>query len=268
MQLINKKYFWIAGIIVVLLTVVYFQNLKLKSIKTKLIILQSTAQSTSQTQTTETTRNTTQQKTTTLKWKTPKAPIILSPTANEQWEFGKSHTIKWDNATGYTVGLIGGVYLVNAQTKEIAGWITSGLNYNQTSHTWDTRSVSLSKDNPVRKDIQIGAYIIKVALDNKGTEGQSAPFQILYKEQIQVPIHNVTIKDFKFSPEKLTVRKGDKIIFVNADSVTHNISNLGQSIKLLNPGESYELSTNVFSLGQHNLYSEKYSSAKLTLIVN
>ncbi|MEK9183828.1 MAG: cupredoxin domain-containing protein, partial [Patescibacteria group bacterium] len=178
------------------------------------------------------------------------------------------HIIKWNNATGYTIGLIGGIYLVNAQTKEIAGWIVSGLNHNQTSQLWDTRSVFLSKNSPVKKDIQTGSYIIKVALDNKGVEGQSAPFQVLYKEQIQAPVHNVTIKDFKFSPEKLTVRKGDKIVFTNADNVTHSISNLGQSIKLLSPGESYELSTNIFSAGQYNLYSEKYSSAKLSLIVN
>jgi plastocyanin len=33
--------------------------------------------------------------------------------------------------------------------------------------------------------------------------------------------HTVTIKGFKFSPAKLTIKAGDKVIFVNADGAAH-----------------------------------------------
>ena len=39
-------------------------------------------------------------------------------------------------------------------------------------------------------------------------------------------VHTIEIKQMKFSPETLNVRKGDKVIWVNADIVEHDVTEL------------------------------------------
>lgn len=43
------------------------------------------------------------------------------------------------------------------------------------------------------------------------------------KEQV---VHTIEIRQMKFSPETLTARKGDKVIWVNADIVEHDVTEL------------------------------------------
>ena len=41
-------------------------------------------------------------------------------------------------------------------------------------------------------------------------------------------VHTIEIKQMKFSPETLNVRKGDKVIWVNADIVEHDVTELSR----------------------------------------
>lgn len=54
----------------------------------------------------------------------------------------------------------------------------------------------------------------------------------------------VAIKNFAFSPSKLTVKVGDKVTFTNNDSTTHTVTGDGFSSGDIAPGASW---TNTFS---------------------
>ena len=45
------------------------------------------------------------------------------------------------------------------------------------------------------------------------------------KEQV---VHTIEIKQMKFSPETLNAKKGDKVIWVNADIVEHDVTELSR----------------------------------------
>ncbi|HMG88495.1 MAG TPA: plastocyanin/azurin family copper-binding protein [Chryseolinea sp.] len=44
----------------------------------------------------------------------------------------------------------------------------------------------------------------------------------------QQVVHTIEIKQMKFSPDTLNVRKGDKVIWVNADIVEHDVTQLSK----------------------------------------
>jgi plastocyanin len=73
--------------------------------------------------------------------------------------------------------------------------------------------------------------------EKKATEQESA-------RAIPVPnTYTVEIRQMKFSPEVITVKKGDKIVFVNHDMVNHDITEEGKawSSSTLEPEKSWAL---------------------------
>jgi len=57
------------------------------------------------------------------------------------------------------------------------------------------------------------------------TDEYEGPDQQESQEQV---VHTIEIKQMKFSPETLNVRKGDKVIWVNKDIVEHDVTELKQ----------------------------------------
>jgi plastocyanin len=60
---------------------------------------------------------------------------------------------------------------------------------------------------------------------------------------LQPKVHTVEIRQMKFSPAVLEVSKGDSIIFINKDLVSHDVTEIsGKSWKspALAPGDSWE----------------------------
>ena len=194
---------------------------------------------------------------------TKPAITILSPAAGNEWVIGKIHQIVWSRGTYLT----GGIYLIDAATKQTAGWISPNTAPNQVLYNWDTRDVLLSRSSPQKKDISPGNYIIKIIFDGPEKEAQSAPFSIIYESQVQIPVHTITIQNLAFSPKTTAVSKGDKVVFTNNDFVSHNIRTAGFTIATLAPGESFTLDTAYLSPASYTIYSEAYPTATYTLAV-
>jgi plastocyanin len=52
----------------------------------------------------------------------------------------------------------------------------------------------------------------------------SSPSEKTAAEAVKPTIHSIEIRQMKFVPSELKVKKGDKIIFINHDLVTHDIT--------------------------------------------
>jgi len=73
--------------------------------------------------------------------------------------------------------------------------------------------------------------------EKKTTEPASTPAELAHK------IYVVEIRQMKFKPEVVTVKKGDKIVFVNHDLVNHDVTEEGKtwSSSTLEPEKDWTL---------------------------
>ena len=189
--------------------------------------------------------------------------VVVSPLANEEWVIGRLHTIKWSPEAEVT----GGIYLVNANTKQVIGWIISELGPRQTSYNWDTRLVFLGRYGGVKQEIGVGGYYLVIKFDNNLGEVKSGPISVIYSGQEKKIIQTIILKDFKFNPITISAQKGEQIIFINNDQVKHRILSSGFGPYNLQPGESGILETSVLNLGTYSFYSENYPSMSGVLMV-
>ena len=90
----------------------------------------------------------------------PSTPSIVfsSPSENALWLIGVEHTISWDKA-GASVGRIA---LINAATGAIAGWVSENVASVQTSLSWNTRDLFITRTSPLKKDVIPGNYFLKI----------------------------------------------------------------------------------------------------------
>lgn len=89
---------------------------------------------------------------------------LLTPIANNVWTIGGQNPIAWDNAAGVT----GEIELVNATTKEFVGVILSETGPNQTSYSWNARSIYLGRYSADEVDVVPGTYSILIHFDGNG----------------------------------------------------------------------------------------------------
>jgi len=186
-----------------------------------------------------------------------------SPSANEQWIFGQNNKIAWNNPAGIS----GSLSLLDGQTKAVVGFINVTLGPNQTSYTWDTTSVALSRTNPAKKDIAPGTYIAKLAFDGPIASLQSAPFKVIYPAQAQTPTVSFQIANFTFIPKTLSAKKGTQVTFTNNDNVTLTIKLQSHSPYVVAPGGSFMIDTNTLTPGTYNFYSDSYPTLNANLTV-
>ena len=95
------------------------------------------------------------------------APItidLLTPISGNVWTIGGQNSIAWSAPAGIT----GEIDLVNAVTKEFIGVILSETGPNQTSYSWDARSIYLARYSPDQKDVVPGTYAIRIHFDGNG----------------------------------------------------------------------------------------------------
>lgn len=188
---------------------------------------------------------------------------IAAPQGGEKLVIGQSYTIRWSEEAGAT----GFIYLADASTKEVIGWINSETSAHDTSYNWDVRDVFLARYSPSKKPVAVGKYVVGVGFDNKQTPTTSNPFEIIYPSQLAVDSYNLTIQNYDISPSQLTVKKGSKLIFANEDSVAHKMVS-GSTNFLLPAGESHIFDTDILFPGTYNFYSEQYpTTARATVNV-
>ncbi len=78
-------------------------------------------------------------------------------------------------------------------------------------------------------------------------------------------IVEVTIQNFAFNPESVTISSGDTVKWTNMDSTTHTITGTDFSSGNLNKGDSYE---NTFTkAGSYDYHCSIHPSMKGTVIV-
>ncbi len=101
---------------------------------------------------------------------------LTGPTSGAQWAIGTQHTISWNKSAGVT----GQMYLVNATSGAIVGWIQQNVAPKQVYFPWNTRDVFLSGTNPAEKDVLPGKYVIKMSFTAPNVPpAVSAPFFII-----------------------------------------------------------------------------------------
>jgi hypothetical protein len=90
------------------------------------------------------------------------APIIfVTPIPGETWTIGAPNSISWSREGGVS----GQIELLDAVTKSLVGVILNQTGPHQTSYTWNTREVFLSRTNPLKTGVLPGRYLIKIAFD-------------------------------------------------------------------------------------------------------
>ncbi|RJQ29767.1 hypothetical protein C4571_00635 [Candidatus Parcubacteria bacterium] len=193
----------------------------------------------------------------------PSSPTVLSPASGEKWVSGENHDIRWSKAVGRT----GAMYLVDAKSGSTVGWIHISLGINQTSFTWNTKDVALSRTNPLKKEIGAGEYVLRLTFDGPVPDIKSGQFSIIHAIQAEIPTGTITIKNFAFTPASLTVKKGDRVTIVNQDSVTRQVQVYNIFSYAIAPGASQTFDTAVLFPGPYPVYFSDYPEVRMTLTV-
>lgn len=86
---------------------------------------------------------------------------LLTPIAGQTWIFAQQNTVSWDRAANVP----GQIELLDATTKALVGVILPQTGPNQTSYTWNTRDLLLSRTSPAKKTVTPGSYRVRVSFD-------------------------------------------------------------------------------------------------------
>ena len=197
--------------------------------------------------------------------KTQSGIKLLTPQENEKWAIGQLHNIHWNKEAG----IVGGIQLIDVQSREPVGWILANTGVKQFSFSWDTRDVFLNRQAGVKVNLKSGLYRIKIVFDERLAPIESAAFNIVSAGEPEIMALVARFRNETINPGVLTVSSGAKIIFVNNDSVKHRISSQTLSaFELLANGGTYILDTSKIPAGTHFYMSDVYSfRAPGTLIV-
>ena len=89
-------------------------------------------------------------------------------------------------------------------------------------------------------------------------------------ESIPTDPNSISINDFSFNPEKLTIKKGTKVTWTNNDDARHDIAPTSGASdfvasKLLAKGESYEFTFN--TVGTYTYKCSPHPYMKGTIVV-
>lgn len=190
---------------------------------------------------------------------------VLSPASSAQLVLGENNTIQWNRAANIT----GGIYIVNAADGSTVGWILGQTGPQQTSYSWNTRDIFAGRTDPAKKDITLGTYIIKIMFDSpQDPTITSGAFSIISPAQVQIPTHTVDIVNGVFVSVPLTVKRGDKIILANHDTIAYPIlaSSFFPSFTIP-AGESYTIDTSPLSPGPYVFYATSYPALRLPITV-
>lgn len=197
--------------------------------------------------------------------KTQSGINLLTPQEGNKWAVNKSHQINWNRE----VGEAGGIQLVDAQSRELVGWILANAGVKQNSFLWDTRDVFLNRQAGVKTNLKTGLYRVKIIFDSRFAPIESAVFSIIAESEQESITPVVRLKNETVNPQTVSIAAGTKVIFVNNDAVKQSISSQTiPAFDLLPNGGSFILDTSKISAGTHFYSSNVYSfRAPGTIIV-
>jgi len=185
---------------------------------------------------------------------------VISPEAGAQWVIGDTNVIQWKKGAPVT----GYVYLANAADGSVAGWLSAQTNANDTSLSWNTRDLFVSRTSALKKDVQPGKYFVKVVFNSPQQPAiASVPFSIVLPENQQAAVSSLIVKNGAFSQSVVSVKQGTQLIITNQDSVAYHIiiSSFGVPIAL-EPGGSYAFDTSPLAPGNTYVF---YSTSSTQL---
>jgi len=112
------------------------------------------------------------------------------------------------------------------------------------------------------KKLQTGVNAPEETTEPTSTEASSqTPPITLDAEQPET----ITIKEFTFNPDRLTIKKGTTVTWINNDSATHKISSDSFNSQNFNKGEKFEFQFN--ETGTFDYICGIHPSMKGTIIV-
>jgi hypothetical protein len=90
------------------------------------------------------------------------APIVfITPVPGETWTIGTQNPVQWSREGGVS----GQIELLDATTLKLVGVILNQIAPHQTSYTWNTRDILLSRTNPLKTTVVPGRYVVKISFD-------------------------------------------------------------------------------------------------------
>ena len=101
---------------------------------------------------------------------------FVTPPEGDLWKLGAQNIISWNRAGNFS----GHLDLIDARTKRTVGVILSQVGTQQTSYTWDTRYLFISRNSPLKTSVMPGTYVITLTYDgNHIPTFTSASFTII-----------------------------------------------------------------------------------------
>jgi len=190
--------------------------------------------------------------------------FVLIPSAGESWTLGKSHEIRWNKNSGTP----GSIALVNAATDSIVGWIAPSITAREVAYNWDTSGVQLTQTNPAKKNVTPGTYYIRIIFSGGKTDIRSDNFNLISGENENILSTKIKIANRLFSPNFVSLKKGEKVIIIN-DNQNDNETILmgGVAIEVLSPRHSYLIDTSKMSPGEVEVRLASNAIANLTLSI-
>jgi plastocyanin len=105
-------------------------------------------------------------------------------------------------------------------------------------------------------------YFISIS-KNSGIQTNQA--QIPISETPFASSNSISIANFSFNPQVLSINKGDAVVWTNQDSVSHQITGENFNSPIINNGQSYSF---IFdAIGTYNYHCAIHPSMTGTIIV-
>ncbi|MDE2019094.1 MAG: cupredoxin domain-containing protein [Patescibacteria group bacterium] len=191
---------------------------------------------------------------------------VTAPAAGADWALGANHVVSWERATRVT----GGIALMNAADGSMVGWLIGQTNGGDTSFTWNTRDLYVSRTSATKITVQPGKYFLKVIFDSAQWPAIVSPsFSIIQPDQVRALVYNLAVKDGVFSSSAITVQHGTKLLFANQDQTAYVITISGFGVPFtLEPGGSYTFDTAPLAPGSiYVFYSASSSALRVTVTI-
>lgn len=188
--------------------------------------------------------------------------VFVSPLEGEEWAIGKNHVIRLDKEAGES----GAFVLVHAADKTVVGWITPSVKDRQTSYEWDTRSVAVGRNDPSRREMLPGRYIIRAVFGESKNISESGVFSITGGEE-RILVYQVSLKNALFTPNLVTVKKGERVAITNTDALSYMVTLVGEPLHRVAPQSTYTFDALVHPEGRYELRLQNYPVAHLTVVV-
>ena len=188
---------------------------------------------------------------------------VVRPAAGEIWLIGTPHTLQWSAPSGYG----GGILLLDAATKAQVGWIASNLLRTQAQYSWDTQNITVNRTDPSRKSVSPGTYVFEVVFDGSRTTLLSPAFTLASSGSERILTKGVSINNLNFSPNFLTLNRGEQVVITNGDTAPATLLMNGVTLAKLSQGSSYVFDTNGRTSGSYELRIKEQVLAKLTLSI-